>query len=519
MRKRGKTKELSMHYIREIYRLFFHCQQSKRKIARSCGISRGSVVNYIRQFQKSCLNYEQIQNMDDASLKESLKRPHREDKRSGRPIPEWPLIHQELKKKSVTLRLLWEEYLEEHPDGYQLTQFYHRYRQWQKVQKLSMRQIHKFGEKLFVDYAGQTIPILDKRTGKIDFEAQIFIATLGASNYTYAEATRSQQLEDWLTSHVRAFEFFGGTTEIVVPDNLKSGVTKACFYDPEINRSYLDLAEHYGIVIIPARSRKPKDKAKVENAVLVAERWILASLRNRSFFSLQELNQAIEELLEKLNNRGFQKIPGSRRSQFETLEKAELKPLPSERYVFAEWKKARVNIDYHIELNHHYYSVPYQLVQQVVYVKSTQMIVEIFHNHKRIASHVRSDRSSQHTTITEHMPKSHQNVLWSPQKILDWAHKIGPATEGLCDLIFSHLKHPQQGYRSCLGILRLSKNYGAERLNAACHRAIAIGGYSYKSVHSILKNGLDRERLTAKSKTVSTHHQNVRGKEYFQEAN
>jgi transposase len=514
MRKRGKTKELSMNHIREVARLLYQCHQSQRKIAQSCHLARSSVQKYLWLIQNSGLSYDQIQLMNDADLRAKLKTVKSSSKKE-RPLPQWCDIHQDFKKKGVTLRLLWEEYKIQHPDGYQLSQFCLHYQQWTKRLKLSMRQVHKAGEKFFVDYAGQTISILDPKTGRIAFEAQIFIATLGASNYTYAEATASQKIEDWLMSHVRAFEFIGGVPDVIVPDNLKSGVTKPCYYEPEINKSYLDLAQHYGTTILPARVAKPRDKAKVENAVLVVGRWILAALRKHTFFSLHDLNKAIHVLLQKLNDRPFQKLPGTRRIQYESLDKPELKPLPAQGYVFAQWKQARVNIDYHIEFKKHYYSVPYSLVQKSVDIRATSMTIEVFRNHKRVTSHHRCDKPGGYTTQSEHMPKSHQNASWSPEKLLRWAHTVGPATEGLCELILSRLKHPQQGYRSCLGILRLSKSYDTKRIESACHRAIEIKGYSYKSVQSILKNGLDRESIPSALNTIMSHHENVRGKDYF----
>jgi len=380
-----------------------------------------------------------------------------------------------------------------------------------------MRQTHKAGEKMFVDYAGQTVSVLDKTTGEKDFGAQIFVAVLGASNYTYAEATKSQTLGDWTNSHVRAFEYFKGAPEVVVPDNLRTGVNKACFYEPELNRSYQDLADHYNTVILPARVRKPRDKAKVENAVLVVERWILARLRNRTFFSLGALNIAISELLEDLNHRSFKKLPGSRHSQFETLDKPALQSLPQNRYVFSQWKKVRVNIDYHVELDRHYYSTPHVLVGKQLDLRYTATTVEIFHHHKRIASHRYSHHAGKHTTVPEHMPKSHQKYLqWTPSKLIRWAHSIGPATAELTEKILTSRPHPEMGYRSCLGIFRLAKDFSSPRLEAASNRALAIGASSYKSVQSILKNGLDKEAVPQQiPPTPETHHGNVRGKDYF----
>ena len=373
-------------------------------------------------------------------------------------------LHQELKRKGVTLQLLWHEYRQANPDGYQYSQFCHLYHQWAERLDPCLRQEYRAGEKLFVDYAGQTMPIVDSSTGVIT-EAQIFVATLGASNYTFAEATVSQELPSWIQSHVHAFSFFGGVAEITVPDNLRSAVTRSCRYEPDLNATYRELAEHYGAVIIPARVGKPRDKAKVESAVLQVEQWVLAPLRHRTFFSLIELNDAILEQLDLLNNRPFQKLDATRKILFETLDKPALKPLPAQPYVFADWKKARVNIDYHIEVDHHYYSVPYQLIHEELDVRLTDLSLEVFFKGRRVATHRRSYHKGGYTTLPEHMPKSHQKYLeWAPSRLIHWAGQIGPYTQKLVACILEHRPHPEQGYRSCLGLLRLGKTYSPERL-------------------------------------------------------
>jgi transposase len=422
-----------------------------------------------------------------------------------------------MKKKSVTLQLLWYEYKQENPEGYQYSRFCHLYRQWVNKLDVTLRQQHRAGEKLFLDYAGQTVPIIDPATGQIH-EAQIFIAALGASNYTFAEATLGQDLPSWIRSHVHAFEFLGGVPYILVPDNLKAGVTNPCRYEPDINPTYQDLAEHYGTTVIPARPGKPRDKAKVESAVLVAERWILAALRNQTFFSLTELNKAIREKLPELNNRRFQKLNTTRKILYETIDKPALKPLPVHPYEYAEWKKARVNIDYHIEIDHHYYSVPYQLVREQVDVRLTATTVEVLFKNRRVAAHKRSYVPGGFTTIKEHMPKSHQRYLeWTPSRIIKWAGKSGPNTQKLVTRILENRPHPEQGFRSALGIVRLGKHYTPARVEKASIRALAIGACSYKSVKSILKNGLDRQPLLLEQPQEAqppTHH-NIRGRLYY----
>ena len=419
----------------------------------------------------------------------------------------------------MTLALLWEEYKTAHPDGLQYSQFCERHRRFAKRLDLVMRQVHRAGEKLFVDYAGQTVPIVDRMTGEIR-EAQIFIAALGASNLTYTEATRTQTLPDWCASHIRALEYLGCAPELFVPDNLKSAVTRACRYEPLLNRTYETLAEHYGVAIIPARVRRPRDKAKVENAVLLVERWLLARLRNQTFFSLDELNRELARLLEPLNNKPFQKLPGSRRSLFESLERPAMKPLPAERFIYAQWDRARVNIDYHIEVLRHYYSVPHALVGKQLDVRLTTNTVELLHQGNRVASHRRSNRKGHHTTVAEHMPKAHREYArWTPQRLITWAESFGPATAELLGAILASRRHPQQGFRSCLGILRLGKTFGPQRLEAAARRALSIEARSYRSVHSILKNGLDRHALpgTETADDAPIVHPNIRGAHYYRD--
>jgi transposase len=426
-------------------------------------------------------------------------------------------VHRELLRPGVTLQLLWEEYKERHPQGYQYTWFCQHYRDWSQRIDVVMRQHHRAGETLFVDYAGQTVPIIDRHSGEAR-PAQIFVAVLGASNYTYAEASWSQQIEDWLLSHSRALEFFGGVPQHIVPDNLKAGVSKAHRYEPELNPSYAEWAAHYGVAVVPARVRRPRDKAKVESAVLVVERWILARLRHATFFSLDELNQAIAKLLQDLNQRPFKKLPGSRQQWFDELERPALQPLPAERYVFARWKKARVNIDYHIDIERHYYSVPYQLARQEVEARIAAHTVEVFYRGQRVAAHRRSHQPGRHSTVAEHMPKAHREYAeWSPQRLQHWAAQSGPQTRELIGRILDSRRHPPQAFRSCLGILRLGKSYGNARLEAACRRALAIGGLSYKSVESILKRQLDQQPLPTTNTPTEPlpEHANIRGARYY----
>jgi transposase len=505
-----------MRKIKEVLRLKWASGISNRKIAATCGIGRPTVGEYLRRASEAGLNWPLPADLDEARLEQLLFPPPPDLPAQERGIPDWAHINTELKHKGVTLFLLWQEYRQSHTDGYQYSWFCDHYRTWQGKLDMVMRQDHRAGEKLFVDYAGHTVPIIDRSTGEIR-EAQIFVAVLGASNYTFAEATWSQSLPDWIGSHIRAFGFLGGVPELVVPDNLRSGVSKAHRYEPDINPTYQDMASHYGVAVIPARVRKPRDKAKAEGGVLIVERWILAALRHRQFFSLGELNAVISELLEELNTRPFRKLPGCRREHFEQLDRPALQPLPAEPYVYAEWKKARVHIDYHVAISGHYYSVPYALIKKEVEVRITRNTIECFHRGNRVASHQRSYHKGRHTTVTAHMPESHRQAgEWSPERLMRWASKTGPATEKLIQTVLGSRTHPQQAYRSCLGILRLSKPYGDARLEAACRRALTLGTCRYKSIESILKHRLDEQPLeTQQELPLPDTHDNIRGPAYY----
>jgi transposase len=383
--------------------------------------------------------------------------------------------------------LLWQEYRSSHPHGFAYSWFCEHYRAWVGRLDLVMRQEHRAGEKLFVDYAGHTVAITDRHSGELR-HAAIFVAVLGASSYTYAEATWSQELPEWIGSHVRCFEFLGALPQIVVPDNLKSAVTQAHRYEPQLNATYRELARHYGVAVIPARAARPRDKAKAEAGVQLVERWILARLRNRTFFSLAELNAAISALLVELNHRPFKKLPGSRASAFAAIDRPALKALPSAPFEYAEWKKVRVHIDYHIEFARHYYSVPHALVGKELDARVSATTVELFHRGVRVASHIRSRRAGSFTTCPEHMPASHREYAkWTPERLREWAERIGPASVSVISAILAARRHPQQGFRSALGVLRLGKLYGNDRLEAVCQRAHALRITSFKSIESMLR--------------------------------
>jgi transposase len=507
------NKRLSMRMITEVLRLYYSCGLSIKQIHKSLGCSRGAVSEYIYRAKAAGLSWPLPGDLDDAQIEQRLFPPV--VKFRGKPLPDFNYMHTELRRKGVTLVQLWSEYREEYPHGYGLTQYCDLYGRFAKSLSIVMRQEHKAGDKAFSDFAGSTLPITDPRTGNRT-PAYLFVCTLGASNFTFADLFWDQSTESWCNGHAGAFNYFDGCPKIVVPDNPKPVITKACPYEPDVNPSFAQMAAHYGVVIMPARVRKPKDKAKVEAAVGLATRWILAVLRNRTFFSLAEARIAVRELLDKLNNQPFKKIQGSRRSLYESLEKPILKKLPMVLYEYAQFKKASVNIDYHVEYDKHFYSVPYQFRGEVVEVRATATTIEILRRGKRIASHPRGFAENKATTLIEHRPKSHQQYGdWPPERIIDWAKKIGPSTTALAQAIMARQKYPELDYRSCLGILRLAKKFTNARLESACDRALSIRGLSYKSVKSILDSNLDQRPLPEKPHQLSIVHNNIRGASAF----
>ena len=503
-----------MRKIREITRLRLGLGYSERKTAESCNVGKATVGDCVKRLIRAGLSWPLPEGLDDAELEAKLY-PRITPFEAKGPTPDWTLVSLELKRKGVTRQLLWQEYIEQNAGGLSYSRYCELFYAWLKKSRLSMRQHHIAGEKLFVDFAGTTIPIYDSKTG-VARAAQIFVATWGASNYTYAAAVWSQDLPSWTSCHVNAFEFFGCVPNIVVPDNLKSGVTLPCRYDPDINETYSELSRHYGFAIIPARSGKPKDKAKVEFSVLLVTRWIIAVLRKRRFYSLEELNAAILELLKLLNAKPFQKLPGSRLTVFQNLDKPAALVLPSHRYVYAEVVKVRVNIDYHVSLDDHFYSVPFQLRGEQIRARMTAATIEILHKNRRIHTHARSYRKGDFTTVLEHMPKAHRaHVEWTPSRIIDWAARTGPNTAGLVQAIITERPHPEQGYRAALGIIRLSTRFGKDRLEAACGRALAFGAHRYRYVKSILERQLDRSVPLALPISAPIVHENIRGGNYY----
>ena len=502
-----------MRKLKEIIRLH-GSQLSQQQIARSLNVSVGAVNKYLKLAEQAGVRWPLPEEMGEKEVR-ALIMPNKEAC-SSFIQPDYNWIYKELKHKSVTLHLVHEEYCQLNPGKhYKYPQFCTLYKRWKKGKNLSLPQEHTGGEKFFTDYAGPTVPIvINRRTGEVR-SSQIFVGVLGASSLTYAEATWSQELPHWIGSHTRAFDYFGGIPAALVPDNLKSGVTSACKYDPDINPEYASMAEYYDTAIVPARPYRPKDKAKVESGVLVVERWILARLRHYTFYSLEELNAKIRELLEDLNTRPFKKIKGSRRELFEEVDKPALKPLPQKPYEFARFYHRQVTNDYHIQHGEHFYSVSYLYVGKEVDIRVTERVIEVLHDGKRIAVHARKDTKGK-TTLPEHMPKRHlKHVEWTLEKALEWSEGIGSFTKLFVDHLSLKKNHSDQITRLCSGLRSLAKNFGEDRLEAACHRALHYQAYSYKSLNHILENNLDREKLETETLPPSIQHKNIRGSAYY----
>lgn len=504
-----------MRPILELLRLDAEQHRSVRQIAASLGLPRSTVADYLRRFRDAGLPWPLPADVDEAVLEARLF-PAGPASHAARPLPDWATVHAEHKRPGVTRQLLWLEYKAAHPDGYQYTQFCAHYARWLATLDPVLRQAYRAGERVFIDYAGQTMPVVDPATGEIR-QAQIFVGALGASHYLYVEATWTQSLPDWIAAHVRMYEDFGGAPTLTIPDNPKAGVQHACFYEPVLNPTYQDLARHYATTILPARPGEPRDKAKVETGVQLVERWVLAPLRHQTFFSLAELNEALAALRRALNARPFQKLAGSRCSLFEQLERPALRPLPPTRYEYATWKQARVNIDYHVSVEGHAYSVPYTLVHQQVDVRLTATAVEILLRGRRVAAHARSALKGRFTTEPTHRPKAHQrHVEWTPSRLIAWGTSLGPTVGQLVQQLLASFPHPEQGYRASLGLISLGKRYGTERLEAACARALHAGTPRYRSVKSILIAGLDRVSPDVQNTlALPPAHEHVRGPAYY----
>ena len=503
-----------MRRTKEICRLI-DAELSGRAIARSLGLSNSTVGDAITRLKASGLTWELVETMSETELERRLYRERGHTAPDPR-IPDWEHVHKELGRKHTTLLLLWCEYRAEHPDGFGYSWYCAHYRTWLRAVDPVMRQTHKYGDKLFVDWAGDTVPLVCADTGEIT-GAHLFLAVLGASNYLYLEAFRNETTAAFLTGHVNAFAYMQGVPALLVPDNLKTGVTRSDRYDPDLNTDYADMAAHYGTAIMPARVKKPRDKAKVESGVLHVYRSILAPLRHRTFFSLAELNEALAELLEEVNDRPFQKMSGSRRSVFLEHEAALLRPLPEHPYRYREHRSAKVGIDYHIEVAAHRYSVPFHLIGEKVEVFLDERTAEIYHKGERVALHVRSHVRGGFSTTPEHMPSSHRaHAEWTPERMEKWAAKTGPACAAFASRLMTTRDHPEIGFRGCMGLMNLGRKYGDARVEAACERALTSGANRYQSVKSILEKGLDTVPLPAPPKPPPVpEHDNLRGPDYY----
>lgn len=507
-----------MRHVREILRLSLEAGLSTRVVSERVGVGPTTVRDTLKRFARSGLAWPVPATMTEADLEGRLYGvPGVKPGRRKQPEPDWSVVARELKRKHVTLQILWEEYIAAHPDGYRYSRWCDLFRSWEGRLPLVMRQSHAGGEKLFVDYAGDTVPVVvDRRTGEVR-EAHLFVAVMGGSSLSFACATWTEQFADWVEAHNAAFAFFGGVPQLLVPDNAKVAVIKACHFDPMINRSYTDMARHYGTAVLPARPRRPRDKAKVEACVGIVERWVLGRLRNRVFYSLAQVNAAIAECLADLNEvRVLRQFGKTRRELFDDIDLPNLKPLPAEPWIHAEWKRCRAGLDYHIEVDRHYYSVPHRFARREVEARMTARTVEIFLGGERIAVHMRGSANGRHTTVPEHMPSSHRRYgEWTPAKIREEAARIGPMLSLLVEKIIEDRPHPEQGYRSCLGIIGLAKRFGPERLEAAALRALEIQARNYPSVKSILEKGLDQVPLRPSPERAPILHTNIRGRGYY----
>jgi transposase len=501
-----------MRRVKECLRLHFESGLSQKAIARALIVARSTVWDYLQRVERCGMAWPQLRELSDEQL-ETFLFSGRTVKEPSRALPDWEQVHRELHSASyVTLRVLWQEYIATHPEGYSYTRYCVYYREWAKRLKVWQRQRHIGGEKLFVDYSGKKPRIRDMHSGQ-DREVELLVMAWGASQYIYAEAHESQALPDWIMGHRRGYEYFECAPHIEVPDNLKSGVNKACRYDPDLNRTFTEFAQYYGVAVIPARPRSPKDKAKVENAVLIAQRWILACLRHRVFYSLETLNQAIRELVEKFNDKPMQKLPKSRRQLFGELDKPNAVPLPAEPFEFRQWHHPTVAFDYHVEVDKCYYSVPWTLAGQKVSVRVMERTVEVFYNREQVAMHQRSRTAHSYTTEKEHMPPAHQkHIEWNPARLYKWAEKIGPDTHQLVQKVIKTKFHPQQGFRPAVGILRLGKIYGDDQLEAAAGIALQFNFTRVRQIADLLKHGKNKASTSART-ILNT--QQVRGRAYF----
>jgi transposase len=510
-------KRLSMRKISEVLRLRWDLHASQREIANSCKIGQATVNEYLRRAKAANLTWPLPPDLTEEELERRLFPPPVAVPASARPVPDWAVVQKELRRKGVTLLLLWEEYAGDDPNAYRYSWFQERYRQWEAIASPRLHIEHAPGDKLFVDYAGQTVDVLDKPTGEMR-KAQIYVATMGASNYTYAEATWTQTIPDWIASNIRALEFFGGAPRAIVPDNLKSGVKSADYYEPDLNPTFREWALHYGVAILPTRVRKPTDKGTVEKGVQMAEQRLLAPLRNRCFFSLEDLNAALRGLLDVLNLRDTRDLPASRKAMFEATDRPALRALPPQRFEEAVWSKATVHQDYHVDVERHYYSVHYTLIGEAVEVRLTSQIVEIFHKNARVASHKRSTVKYRCTTLPQHRPANHAFVLGvTDDWLLECAQRVGPRTHEVVRRALDEFEYPEEAYRRCQGLLRLARQNGSTAMEAVCAIALQSNVTGYRSIKAMLAN-LAAEPHNQTAEPTPIQHDNIRGSDYYRDS-
>ena len=507
----------SMNKVREIIRLD-ELGFAQRQIARALNVSRPVVAQYLRDFKTTGLSYGDIKDMGDDKFADIFIKKTGKSKRQQALSEQFTYMAKELKRIGVTLYLLWEEYRRENPDGYSYSQFCYHFQVWRNLSPLTMHIEHKAGDKMFVDFTGKHMWFYD-REKKQQQKAEVFVAILGASQYTYVEAVLSQQKEDWLKVNNNAIWYFGGAPAAIVPDCLKSGVSKPDKYEPDVNPDYADFGDHYDTAILPARPYSAKDKALVENAVNIVYTRIFAPLRNETFYSLSELNEAIWAKVEEHNSKHFEREAISRRELFEEIEQAALKQLPPQRYELKRSLKLKVQFNYHVEIreDHHYYSVPWKYKRKQVKVIYTAAVVEVYYKNTRIAFHKRERRRNGYTTVKEHMPSHHRLYAeWSPQRLINWGASIGPNTKQMIEGVLQTRKHPEQAFKVCLGLLNLTRHYGAGRLERACERALQFHHFSYKFVRNVLEKNLDKVQEEESMQQTFPVHENIRGKDYYE---
>jgi transposase len=508
-------KRVPMRKIREVLRLTHEMRLSVREVRAATGVGKTAVADYVTRARAIGITWPIPPEIDDTELERRLFVPPAFRAEPVRTVPDWAVVHEELKRRGVTLLLLWEEHRAACPDGHCYSQFCVLYREWRRKLSPVMRQSHLAGDKLFVDWAGDTVPVIDAASGKT-MAAHIFVAVSGASSYTFAVACWSETLPDWIAAHAAMLDFLGGVPKAVVPDNLKAGITTPSRYEPGVNRTYQDLAAHYDFVVLPARPYKPRDKAKVEAAVGIVERYILGRLRNRRFLGLDDLNAAVAECVTTINAKIMRHVGKSRADLFAALDRPVLKSLPPTRFEYAEWKRATVAPDYHIEVDDHFYSVPWTLLRETVDVRVTTVMIEVLHKGILVAVHVRSYEKGLATSLDEHRSPGHKaHAEWTLARVAEEAAKIGPETAKLVAAITAAKPHPEQALRTCIGILRLTRSFEPERVEAAARRGNAIGSKTLASIRSILDKGLDRVAPIMAPEPAPIVHENIRGRGYY----